>query len=121
MATFLKSIRMVRLRAIGFLKSEIVLASNDNHKLWTQNKLAMLFADLSTTTVAVWGLSYKPGTDSLRRSLSVELCDWMLAAGATIHVHDSLVGSLPERWGTAVLRHRECPYCSSDMAILCML
>ncbi len=82
-----------------------VLASNDNHKLWTQNKLAMLFADLSTTTVAVWGLSYKPGTDSLRRSLSVELCDWMLAAGATIHVHDSLVGSLPERWGTAVQRY----------------
>jgi hypothetical protein len=33
MATFLKSIRMVRLRAIGFLKSEIVLASNDSSLL----------------------------------------------------------------------------------------
>jgi UDPglucose 6-dehydrogenase len=82
-----------------------VLASNDAHRRWAQRKLRGLFVDLSRTTVAVWGLTYKPGTDTLRRSPSVELCDWMIREGATIHVHDPMVKSLPEHWCDAVERY----------------
>jgi UDPglucose 6-dehydrogenase len=82
-----------------------VLASNDAHKHWVQGKLRRLFVDLSRTTIAVWGLTYKPGTDTLRRSPSVELCDWMIREGATIHVHDPMVKSLPEHWCDAVERY----------------
>jgi UDPglucose 6-dehydrogenase len=82
-----------------------VLPSNDTHKLWAQRKLRGLFVDLTRTTVAVWGLTYKPGTDTLRRSPSVELCDWMVREGATIHVHDPMVKSLPEHWCDAVKRY----------------
>jgi UDPglucose 6-dehydrogenase len=82
-----------------------VLASNDAHKRWVQRKLRGLFLDLSCTTVAVWGLTYKPGTDTLRRSASVELCDWMIREGVTIHVHDPMVKSLPEHWCDAVARY----------------
>ena len=82
-----------------------VLPSNDTHKHWAQRKLRGLFVDLSRTTVAVWGLTYKPGTDTLRRSPSVELCDWMIREGATIHVHDPMVKSLPEHWCDAVKRY----------------
>jgi UDPglucose 6-dehydrogenase len=82
-----------------------VLASNDSHKQWVQRKLRGLFIDLSRTTVAVWGLTYKPGTDTLRRSASVELCDWMIREGTTIHVHDPMVKSLPEYWCDAVERY----------------
>jgi UDPglucose 6-dehydrogenase len=65
----------------------------------------MLCPDLAHTIVAVWGLTYKAGTDTLRRSASIELCDWMIREGATIHVHDPAVKSLPERWGAAVTRY----------------
>jgi UDPglucose 6-dehydrogenase len=41
----------------------------------------------------------------LRRSASVELCDWMIREGATIRVHDPMVKSLPERWRDAVERY----------------
>ena len=82
-----------------------VLPSNDSHKHWVQRKLRGLFVDLSRTTVAVWGLTYKPGTDTLRRSPSVELCDWMIREGATIHVHDPMVKSLPQHWCDAVKRY----------------
>jgi UDPglucose 6-dehydrogenase len=82
-----------------------VLASNDAHKHWVQGKLRRLFVDLSRTTIAVWGLTYKPGTDTLRRSPSVELCDWMIREGAIIHVHDPMVKSLPEHWCDAVERY----------------
>jgi UDPglucose 6-dehydrogenase len=82
-----------------------VLPSNDLQKLWLYKKLRMLFTDLSQTTVAVWGLTYKQGTDTLRRSLSVEICDWMIREGATVHVHDPKVKSLPERWHGVVKRY----------------
>jgi UDPglucose 6-dehydrogenase len=82
-----------------------VLPSNDTHKRWVRKKLRMLFADLAQTTVTVWGLTYKPGTDTLRRSMSVELCDWMIREGATIHVHDPMVNNLPQHWRAAVKRY----------------
>jgi UDPglucose 6-dehydrogenase len=82
-----------------------VLPSNNAHKLWAQRKLRELFADLSEATVAVWGLTYKPGTDTLRRSMSVELCDWMIGEGAAIHVHDPMAKNLPQHWCGAVERY----------------
>jgi UDPglucose 6-dehydrogenase len=49
-------------------------------------------------TIAIWGLTYKPGTDTLRRSLAVELCDWLIEHGARIKVYDPAVKNVPERW-----------------------
>jgi UDPglucose 6-dehydrogenase len=100
---FLNRMSLERGVATPLLSS--VLPSNDAHKLWVQQKLRMLFADLSRTTVAVWGLTYKPGTDTLRRSLSVEICDWLIREGATVHVHDPEVKRLPEHWCNTVRRY----------------
>ena len=82
-----------------------VRASNDEHKNWVRRKLLESFPDLKGVTVAIWGLTYKPGTDTLRRSLAVELCDWLIEQGATVHVHDPVVRQLPERWSGRVLSH----------------
>jgi UDPglucose 6-dehydrogenase len=82
-----------------------VLPSNDTHKYWVQRKLRALFDDLSQITIAVWGLTYKPGTDTLRRSMSVELCDWLIREGAAIHVHDPMAKDLPQHWCGAVERY----------------
>jgi UDPglucose 6-dehydrogenase len=46
--------------------------------------------------VAVLGLTYKPGTDTLRRSLAVELCRWMHGQGVTVRAHDPAVRELPD-------------------------
>jgi UDPglucose 6-dehydrogenase len=51
-----------------------VRASNDEHRNWHRRKLQALLGDLHGKCIAVWGLTYKPGTDTLRRSSSVELC-----------------------------------------------
>lgn len=82
-----------------------VRVSNDEHKNWVRRKLLERFANLKGVTVAVWGLTYKPGTDTLRRSLAVELCDWLIEHGATVHVHDPVVRQLPERWSGRVVSH----------------
>lgn len=79
-----------------------VRPSNDEHKNWVRRKLQQQFGSLSGVTIAIWGLTYKPGTDTLRRSLAVELCDWLLKQGAKVRVYDPAVKQLPEHWAGKV-------------------
>ncbi len=72
-----------------------VRASNDAHKNWPRRKLQLLLGDPHGKRIAVWGLTYKPNTDTLRRSSSVELCTWLAAQGARVQAHDPAVLSLP--------------------------
>ncbi len=73
-----------------------VRASNNAHKDWAGRKLLSLVDTLQGRRVAIWGLTYKPGTDTLRRSSSVELCEWLAARGAHVFAHDPAVKALPE-------------------------
>jgi UDPglucose 6-dehydrogenase len=72
-----------------------VHAANNNHKNWPRRKLSKLFGDLRGRCIAIWGLTYKPGTDTLRRSSSIELCLWLEHQGARVQAHDPAVKSLP--------------------------
>jgi UDPglucose 6-dehydrogenase len=77
-----------------------IRASNDAHKNWSRRRLVQLLGDLTGKTIAVWGLTYKPGTDTLRRSSAVELCQWLLEQGASVQAHDPAVKSLPNHFAT---------------------
>ena len=79
-----------------------VRLSNDAHKKWVQRKLLGHFPELDGIRIAIWGLTYKAGTDTLRRSLSVELVDWLLEHGAQVQVYDPAVKQLPNRWANRV-------------------
>lgn len=70
--------------------------SNREHRQWPERRLTALFDSLAGRTVAVWGLTYKPGTDTLRRSTAVALCRFLLASGAHVRAHDPAAGALPD-------------------------
>ncbi|MEO6774644.1 MAG: nucleotide sugar dehydrogenase, partial [Kofleriaceae bacterium] len=72
-----------------------VRPSNEAHKKWAQRRLADRLGSVAGKTIAVWGLTYKPGTDTLRRSAAVELCADLLAAGARVQAWDPAVTSTP--------------------------
>jgi UDPglucose 6-dehydrogenase len=72
-----------------------VHTSNDLHKGWPRRKLEAVLGSLEGRTVAVWGLTYKVGTDTLRRSSAIELCSWLHAQGARVQGHDPAVKKLP--------------------------
>ena len=97
---FLGRISQDRQLATPLLSS--VRPSNDAHKTWVQRKLLGHFPDLDGIRVAIWGLTYKAGTDTLRRSLSVELVDWLLEQGAQVQVYDPAVKELPISWANRV-------------------
>jgi len=79
-----------------------VKASNDQHRRWAQRRLTDLLGDLHGKTIAVWGLTYKPSTDTLRRSSAVELCVWLHAQGARVHAHDPAVRELPAELAASI-------------------
>lgn len=75
---------------------EGVIAGNEVHKRWVRNKVRHLMNGVSAPTVAALGLTYKPGTDTLRRSASVELCRWMAQQKYRVRAHDPAVKRLPD-------------------------
>jgi UDPglucose 6-dehydrogenase len=74
-----------------------VRESNEAHRLWVRRRLEAILGDLKGERVAILGLTYKPGTDTLRRSSSIELCQWLAQQGARVHTHDPAVKRLPDQ------------------------
>jgi UDPglucose 6-dehydrogenase len=79
-----------------------IYTSNEAHKGWPGRKLLQLVGDLAGKRVAVLGLTYKPRTDTLRRSGAVEFCRWLNARGAAVQAYDPAVRSLPQELQTYV-------------------
>lgn len=69
--------------------------SNDLHRGWALRRLQSKVGDLGGKTVAVLGLTYTTNTDTLRRSMAVELCKKLLEVGAGVAAFDPAVKSLP--------------------------
>lgn len=86
---------------------QAITESNDSHKKWAKRTAERLLGRMDGRTVAVWGLTYKAGTSTLRRSLAVELCDSLLAQGVRLKVHDPAAEILPESWAGLVERVQE--------------
>ncbi|HET7295487.1 MAG TPA: nucleotide sugar dehydrogenase, partial [Vicinamibacteria bacterium] len=72
-----------------------VLRSNAAHTRWLLHKIAVVLAGIAGPRAAVLGLASKAGTDTLRRSASLELCHWLLEQGVEVRAHDPVVRELP--------------------------
>jgi UDPglucose 6-dehydrogenase len=81
--------------------------SNQRHKYWSFYKIKELWPDLSGLEIVVWGLTYKSGTSTLRRSLAVELVDLLILEGTVIRVHDDKAEDLPASWTKTVQRFQD--------------
>ncbi len=68
---------------------ESVDAVNVRQKTVLPTKVLEHFGgQLADKTIAVWGLSFKPGTDDVREAPSLVLIDRLLERGAALRVHD---------------------------------
>jgi UDPglucose 6-dehydrogenase len=72
-----------------------VKTSNDAHRDWARDRIRHAFGSLAGKRVAIWGLTYKPGTNTLRRSDAVALCRWLHEHGADVRAHDPSIHDLP--------------------------
>lgn len=75
--------------------ADAILMSNQLHQEWARDKVGTLIQHTDHPRVSVLGLAYKVGTNTLRRSASVELCNWLLRRGVSVSAYDPAVTSLP--------------------------
>jgi UDPglucose 6-dehydrogenase len=62
--------------------------ANKTQASFILNKIKRTFSDLSSRKIAIWGLAFKPGTDDVRRTPSLNLIEGLLKAGASVVAHD---------------------------------
>lgn len=65
-----------------------VWAANQYQNDLVVRRLEKWFPSLKNLRVAVWGLTYKPGTSTLRRSAALDLIRQLTLKGAAVRTHD---------------------------------
>ncbi len=68
---------------------EAVHRINEAQKGLAIEKLSSVL-EISGSTVAVWGLSFKPKTDDIREAPALTIVDSLLKMGATVHAYDPI-------------------------------
>lgn len=113
---FLSGIGAANDLALTLLPS--VAVSNDAHKSWALRSLRHALGGLEGRRVAILGLTYKAGTDTLRRSSAVELARALLAAGARVVAHDPAVKALPDDLPLELAGSVELALAGADAAVI---
>lgn len=70
--------------------------SNDRHRLWALRRIKEALPTVSSPTIALIGLAYTTGTNTLRRSAAVELYRQLVTAGAKVRAFDPLISQTDE-------------------------
>jgi len=65
--------------------------SNRDRLHYVKNRLEKILGTLKGKKIAFFGLTYKPGTDTLRRSLALEVISEVSAEGAEIRAYDPAI------------------------------
>lgn len=65
-----------------------VKSTNDIQRQKFIQKIFTKFKDLSGKTFAVWGVSFKPGTDDIREAPAIDVIEALLKAGAKVRCFD---------------------------------
>lgn len=83
---------------------EAVHAVNNQQKELLFEKLRDYFqGELAEKRIAVWGLSFKPGTDDIREAPSLVLIDKLLKAGCSVIAYDPIaMDAVRQRFGDAI-------------------
>jgi UDPglucose 6-dehydrogenase len=72
-----------------------ILDSNENHKLWIFDKLKKIIKKKKIKNICIWGFSYVENTDTLRRSLGINIAKWLSKRGLTVFGYDKTIKKLP--------------------------
>jgi UDPglucose 6-dehydrogenase len=82
-------IRMGEERGVPLHILRSVELVNEQQKQLLVQKIAKHFSyHMSNRTIALWGLSFKPGTNDIREAPSLRIIDELLKMGARVQAHD---------------------------------
>lgn len=91
-----------------------LLDSNEAHKQWSCRRMLSVLKNLRDKKIATLGLTYKPGTDTLRRSTAIETCEWLNQQGAKVAAYDPAVIALPAHLANVIELHTRLDHALQD-------
>lgn len=92
--TTLNNLKNQQLHVISAIKE-----SNSAHKKWYLNQLTFHFGNsLKNQKIVLLGLTYTTGTNTLRRSLTVELYNQLKSQNVDVYVYDPTIKELPSEY-----------------------
>ena len=78
-------------KSINLLIPEAVLEANENQSRWFINKVANWFgSEVKNKTLAVWGTSFKAGTDDIRESPGIRIIEGLAKLGTKLKLYDPI-------------------------------
>jgi UDPglucose 6-dehydrogenase len=111
------AIHMARIASVPSVLMDAVDAVNNAQKDVLGRKILDHFdGQAEGKTVAVWGLAFKPRTDDIREAPALVLIDQLLAAGASVRVHDpEAIANVKELYGDKLI-YCDRPYGALEQA-----
>lgn len=94
---------------------------NERQRLHVVERLQEILKGVRGRTIAVFGLTFKPGTDDIRQSAAVDVIRLLCDRGANVHAHDPVASPDPEAFPNGKeIRFFSDPYeaCSEASALL---
>jgi UDPglucose 6-dehydrogenase len=98
-----------RRRHAASLLLNAALESNDYHKGWARRILEERLKGRRGGRIALIGLTYKAGTDTLRRSWMMELSHWLLEQGVKVQAFDWTLHERPAGLAREIELKGDCP------------
>jgi UDPglucose 6-dehydrogenase len=86
---------------------------NERQKQLLAKKMLAYFAKhggVSTKTIAIWGLSFKPDTDDLREAPALKLIEELLSQGAILRLYDPIAMAKAQKF----LNHPNITWCRDE-------
>jgi UDPglucose 6-dehydrogenase len=87
-------VSQAREAAVDFGLLEHVQSINARQRVRLVEKIRHALWNLDGKTVAVWGLSFKPGTDDLREAPSLDIVPALAKEGAIVRAYDPAAGTV---------------------------
>lgn len=75
---------------------DAIRPSNAAHGQWSRGHLEQALRGVESPRVALLGLTYKPGTNTLRRSSALELAEWLTFRGIAVSAFDPAISEYTE-------------------------
>ena len=118
---FPKDVRALQATARTLGVEPLILAAVDEvnlrQKVVVFEKMRRHFGEqLKGRAFAIWGLAFKPRTDDIREAPALALADKLLAAGATVRVHDPVANANVKKAYGDKLAYFDHPYDALDGA-----
>ena len=103
-------LKLIANKKRNFYNNKLILSikkSNQLHKKWIINKLETLYPTLVDKNIAIWGLSYKEDSDTLRRSIAIEIGNKLIEKRAKLSLFDPLIKTVPKGWSDKIKVHND--------------